>query len=123
TSVGFVVDNEKNDYDALSTGDIWKGLLQKYPAVKNILNDSELHFTPGKIIRSRRLQRKMKTCFGEGWVVLPHTAGFVDPLFSTGIAHTLSGIEKLADIFKCFRDKDGEFYNNLGEYEKGIFEE
>src|SRR6185312_2795605 len=123
TSVGFVVDNEKNNYDELSTEDLWNGFLQKYPAVRSILNDSNLHFTPGKIIRSRRLQRKMKKCFGEGWVALPHTAGFVDPLFSSGIAHTLSGIEKLAEIFKRFPETDDEFYNNLYEYQKGIFEE
>ena len=30
--------------------------------------------------------------------MLPTTAGFVDPLHSTGIAHALSGVERLADL-------------------------
>jgi FADH2 O2-dependent halogenase len=31
---------------------------------------------------------------------LPNTAGFVDPLFSTGIAHSLCGIERLVRILE-----------------------
>ena len=31
--------------------------------------------------------------------MLPSTAGFIDPLFSTGIAHTLAGVERLASVF------------------------
>jgi FADH2 O2-dependent halogenase len=34
----------------------------------------------------------------EDWALLPHTAGFVDPLHSTGIAHSLCGIERLVQI-------------------------
>jgi FADH2 O2-dependent halogenase len=30
--------------------------------------------------------------------MLPHTAGFIDPLHSTGIAHSLAGVERLAAI-------------------------
>ena len=37
---------------------------------------------------------------GPGWAALPFTAGFVDPLHSTGIAHTLAGIERLAYVFE-----------------------
>ena len=35
---------------------------------------------------------------GEGWAMLPNTAGIVDPLHSTGIAHALSGVDRLAKI-------------------------
>ena len=37
---------------------------------------------------------------GPGWVLLPHTAGFIDPLHSTGIAHSLCAIEQLAGILQ-----------------------
>ena len=37
---------------------------------------------------------------GSDWVMLPHTAGFIDPLHSSGIAHSLFGIERLAAIFE-----------------------
>jgi FADH2 O2-dependent halogenase len=35
---------------------------------------------------------------GEDWALLPHTAGFVDPLHSTGMAHSLCGVERLVHI-------------------------
>ena len=35
---------------------------------------------------------------GPGWALLPVTAGFVDPLHSSGIAHALSGVERLAEL-------------------------
>ena len=38
--------------------------------------------------------------------MLPHTAGFIDPLHSSGIAHSLFGIERLAAIFEEHWGKD-----------------
>jgi FADH2 O2-dependent halogenase len=123
TSVGFVLNGKKNIYEDWATEEIWKNLLEKYPGIKSILKDAKLHSQPGKIMRSKRLQRKMKNCFGEGWAALPNTVGFVDPLFSSGIAHSLSGIEKLADIFQQYWSDEKSFYQNLKEYEKKIFAE
>ncbi|MEO8824143.1 MAG: tryptophan 7-halogenase, partial [Ginsengibacter sp.] len=123
TSVGFVLDGEKKLYEDLSTEEIWKAMLEKYPGIKRILKEVQLHPQPGKMLKTGRLQRKMKNGFGEGWAALPNTVGFVDPLFSSGIAHSLSGIEKLVDIFKQHWGKGELFYNNLKEYEHKIFEE
>lgn len=123
TSVGFVLNGEKNLYEDLSTEEIWKNLLEKYPGIKRILKDATLHPEPGKIMKTGRLQRKMKNSFGEGWVALPNTVGFVDPLFSSGIAHSLSGVEKLADIFQQYWGDEKLFHQNLEEYEKKIFAE
>jgi len=123
TSIGFVLDEKNGFYKGLSTEKIWNDLLKKYPSIGNILKDAKLYSDPGKIIRTERLQRKLDLCFGEGWVALPHTVGFVDPLFSSGIAFSLSGIEKLLALFTShFRDHE-LFYKKLKEYQKGIFEE
>ena len=35
---------------------------------------------------------------GPGWVALPTAYGFVDPLHSTGIAHALSGVLRVAEL-------------------------
>lgn len=40
----------------------------------------------------------MVAASGQRWVALPHTFGFVDPLFSSGIAWTLRAVERLAAI-------------------------
>ena len=123
TSVGFVLNGEKNLYEDVSTEETWKALLEKYPGIKRILKDVELHPQPGKMMKTGRLQRKMNHSFGEGWTALPNTVGFVDPLFSSGIAHSLSGIEKLIDNIKQHWSNDELFYNNLKEYEHKVFEE
>ena len=122
-SVGFVLDEMNGFYEEFSSEKIWKDLLKKYPSIGNILKDATLHSDPGKIITTKRLQRKLNHCFGEGWVALPHSIGFVDPLFSSGIAFSLSGIEKLLTIITNYFQDHELFYKNLGQYEKGIFEE
>ena len=70
-----------------------------------------------------RLQRRIKHCFGPGWVALPHTAGFVDPLFSSGIAHTLSGVENIIQTISQFWGNYELLQQNLKEYEQAVFEE
>ncbi len=45
-----------------------------------------------------RLQRRVAVAGGVGWALLPYAAGFVDPLHSTGIAHSLAGIERVVGV-------------------------
>jgi len=122
-SLGFVLDGNDRSCDKFSTEKIWNDLLEKYPSINIIFKEATLAKVPGKIIRSERLQRKLNHCFGEGWVALPHTIGFVDPLFSSGIAHSLSGVEKLVDSIIQFWGNDDLFYKNLKEYEHKVLEE
>jgi FADH2 O2-dependent halogenase len=123
TSLGFALNGKKDDYKEMAAEQIWDQLLKKYPTIQNLLKDITLSPQPGAILRSGRLQRKTERCFGEGWVALPHTAGFVDPLFSSGIAHSLSGIKKIAGILQNYWGQDEELYQSLTQYEQGVFEE
>lgn len=123
TSVGFVLDAKQSGYSGLSTEKIWNSLLAKYPTITAVLKDAKVHKQPGKIIRSGRLQRKLNQCYGEGWAALPHTIGFVDPLFSSGIAFALSGIEKLLDIIIRNWGNAQSVDKNLKEYQEKVFRE
>ncbi len=122
-SIGFVLNEKNGFYNSISTEKIWNNLLKKYPTIQNILKEAKLHPQPGKIMRSQRLQRKLKKAYGEGWAALPHTIGFVDPLFSSGIAHSLSGVEKLVDIINQHRGEEDLLQKDLQEYESKVFEE
>jgi len=122
-SFGFVLDDTNEFYKNLPTEKIWNDLLDKYPSVKRIIKDCELSTVPGKILRSERLQRKLKQSYGDGWVALPHTIGFVDPLFSSGIAHSLAGIEKIIDIISKDWDNKTLLDLDLKEYQNAVFEE
>jgi FADH2 O2-dependent halogenase len=46
----------------------------------------------------RSIQYRLGATHGPRWTVLPNTYGFVDPLFSTGIAWSLLGVERLAEV-------------------------
>ena len=46
-----------------------------------------------------RMSRCRSRAYGDGWVSLPVSVGFIDPLHSSGIAHALSGVVRLAEIF------------------------
>ncbi|MEX2435746.1 MAG: FAD-dependent oxidoreductase [Balneolaceae bacterium] len=100
-SAGIVIDS--NEF--YSTGkqwfkDLsWNNYISKYPSLWQLFKNSRMTDTPGRLIKTGRLQRRLNKMYGDGWVALNHTAGFVDPLHSTGIAHTLSGVEKILTLF------------------------
>jgi FADH2 O2-dependent halogenase len=123
TSLGFVLDLDKSPYAGLTAEQVWNDMLEKYPGLGGMLNNIALSAVPGRIIRSERLQRRLAKGYGLGWVALPHTVGFVDPLFSSGIAHTLAGIEKLVNIIKQQWNEPGSLYTGLAQYEHAVFEE
>jgi FADH2 O2-dependent halogenase len=105
-SCGVVMDkhSKSNSEHRGDHQDLWNDILIQYPSIHEILKNSAHANSPGRFIYSDRLQRKLSQTFGEGWIALNHTAGFVDPMHSTGIAFTLSGIERLLDLF---RDRSG----------------
>jgi tetracycline 7-halogenase / FADH2 O2-dependent halogenase len=123
TSIGFALNGQDPSFKGAETGQIWNHMLEKYPTIRQIIKSGSLATTPGSIIRSGRLQRKTQRCFGSGWVALPHTAGFVDPLFSSGIAQSLFGLEKIAAILVQHWGETDLLYLHLKEYEHAVFEE
>jgi FADH2 O2-dependent halogenase len=123
TSLGFALNGQNSGFKNLSAEQIWNDQLNKYPTIHALLKDVPLSSQPGLIIKSGRLQRRTERCFGPGWSALPHTAGFIDPLFSSGIAHSLAGIQKMAGILQKYWGQDDELYRCLAQYEHGVFEE
>lgn len=71
----------------------WRRFLDRYPSIA-------AQFSEATAIREftwmPRMAWRAREAAGPGWAMLPSAAGFVDPLFSTGIPLTLLGIERLA---------------------------
>lgn len=104
TSAGLVLDNGCHPPDAARTpADEWSHIVGQYPSIAQ-------QFALAKPImplhRTGRLQRLTGPIAGRDWALLPSAACFVDPLHSTGIAHTLTGIERLIDILAESTDPD-----------------
>ncbi len=100
----------------------WHALLAQYPSLQLLFENATLAEQPGKLYRTGRLQRLWGQAAGDTWALLPHTTGFIDPMHSTGIAHSLSGIEHLAEIFSMFWDTP-QFHDALAAYSDRIIRE
>ena len=124
-SAGFVFDRPGQDH-INPTGDkvkLWSHLLSKYPSILNCFKNYRLASEPGQLIQTGRLQRRMNRVYGNRWLALNHTAGFVDPLHSTGIAHTLTGLERILKIFTT-SDINGERMSaKLKQHQSAFFKE
>jgi FADH2 O2-dependent halogenase len=123
TSVGLVLDEEKFPLDSTRTPlDEWAEWLERYPSLGELLRHVRITDPPGKLLQTGRLQRYWARAAGDSWALLPHTAGFIDPLHSTGIAHSLCGIERLTGILQRHWGTPA-LSKELGEYERIILHE
>ncbi len=107
TSVGWSLDPRRHPVPAnLSPEEEWQLLLSRYPSIAEQLRNAlpALPFTIEKpFARTGRMQRLVSQAAGANWALLPHTAGFIDPFYSTGIAQSLLGVESLAAILSQVR--------------------
>lgn len=98
-SAGLVLDRTRHPLDpAVPPEAEWQQHLRRYPTLAQRYTDATLVDPPNGLVRTGRLQRRTAQAAGPGWAALPFTVGFIDPLHSTGIAHTLAGVERLARL-------------------------
>ena len=99
TSVGITLDRERWPLDESVTPEAEvQQIIERYPTVKAVLGEAKA-IRP--VIRtgvvhggSERIQFLAKSIVGDRYVLTPHAAGFVDPLFSTGLLLTASFIAR-----------------------------
>lgn len=96
----------------------WQRFLDRYPSIA-------AQFASAAPIREftwmPRLAWRARTVAGPGWAMLPSAAGFIDPLFSTGIPLTLLGIERLTRLFEGAppdEGRTGPSASDLARYEE-----
>ncbi len=114
-SAGFIIDHGNPDAARLlaaSPEEGWRSLLTRYPALARQFAGSE----PVRPIMSvRHLQRRAASATGPGWAALPHSFSFISPMFSTGIAWSLAGVERLAH---ALTNDDAWLPWRLAEYDR-----
>ena len=120
-SAGFVLDHDRHveprrqrttplaDRDPSET---FYGLLQRYPTLARQFERAQ----PTRPIATiPTLQRRLTQAAGHRWVALPHTYMFWSPLFSTGIAWSLLGVERVGLMLEG-KVKDDELARRLQRY-------
>ncbi|KAA1242378.1 NAD(P)/FAD-dependent oxidoreductase [Aquimarina sp. RZ0] len=103
-SVGLTLDIDKYPETGLSASEEFYKIIGKFPSIKK-------QFKKAKNIRdwvsTPRLQYLSSSSAGHRYFLLPHSAGFVDPLFSRGLAITMDGLFYLIPkILEAFETKD-----------------
>lgn len=113
TSAGIAVEDWLAQELRIADGErAWPRFLKRFPSVAELF-DAAQSIIP--FVYSPQLAYRASAAAGEGWVMLPSAAAFVDPLLSTGIPLTLLGIERLARLLE--EERLGESINSrLAEY-------
>ncbi len=76
---------------------LWRRVLERYPTLARQMGGAEAIIGwHGADCLPHRLDRAA----GDRWLALPSTYAFFDPMFSTGIAWSLAGVERIASLFE-----------------------
>jgi FADH2 O2-dependent halogenase len=98
TSAGILLSPSRGASLAASSADeIWRTTLERYPTIVRLFAGARPRFALKHI---PQIQHRLAHAAGERWALLPHAYAFVDPLFSTGIAWGLRGVERIASAFE-----------------------
>ena len=122
TSCGITSTVDSSVEDIIDPRIEWSRQLNRFPSIREQFSLAKIIRPAGGLQSTQRLQRLCSQVVGDHWAMLPYTAGFVDPLHSTGIAHTLSAISKLVHCFQSMQNKQ-EFCLQLATYEASLFRE
>lgn len=129
TSAGFVLETTaQSRLPTISPEEEWQGLLDRYPSLHQQFASARRVAPATGLRRTGRLQRRWERMTGTNWALLPHTAGFVDPLYSVGLAQTLCGVERLAHLLEHHWRRESlhgylQQYANLVELELDLIDE
>jgi FADH2 O2-dependent halogenase len=94
TSVGLELDRARYPLDErVSPEDEVASVIERYPSVAAHLGGMTA-IRP--LIRTDRIQFTSRTILGDGFMLAPHAAAFIEPLFSTGILLTALFISRFA---------------------------
>ncbi len=99
SSIGFLFHESGDSQSEGAPAELlWQQMLRRKPVLRHLLVGARLAPCPGRLFRTQRLQRLYQSAAGEDWAAMPYTVGFIDPLHSTGLAHALSGVERLSHL-------------------------
>ncbi len=96
TSVGLQLDPRLYPLDeSVPPEEELRQVIARFPTVQAHLGGMR---PVRKLVRTGRVQFTSKTLLGDGFILTPHAAGFIDPLFSTGITLTQSFVSRFVPL-------------------------
>ena len=76
----------------------WDWRIRRAPFLARQFRNAHIVRPDSGLQQTSRIQRLASQAAGSNWAAITNTAGFIDPLHSTGIAHTLFSVSRLAEI-------------------------
>ncbi|MGV3482814.1 MAG: NAD(P)/FAD-dependent oxidoreductase [Planctomycetaceae bacterium] len=122
-SAGFLIDNHRHPKVAdLSAHAQWQSWLDRFPSIAKQFSRAVIVRPEAGLQQVDHLQQPLRQIAGANWALLPSAVGFSDPLFSTGIGHSLFSVERLvaalADLEHPIR-----LTQSLATYSQRVFQE
>ncbi|MGA5901169.1 NAD(P)/FAD-dependent oxidoreductase [Streptomyces venetus] len=104
TSVGLMLDRTRHPHPEAPAEEEFRRIIAQYPTIQR-------HLAPAKAVRpwvsSGRLQYSSPHMLLPRILQLPHAAGFVDPLFSSGISVLVVAVDLIAEaLLKAVAEDD-----------------
>jgi FADH2 O2-dependent halogenase len=93
----------------------WEAQMRRYPRLAALYGTATLVDPPGGLGLIPKQQRLTEPMAGSGWLALPNTVGFIDPLHSTGIAHSLCSVQKIVRTLARFGRLDEAFLQTYAD--------
>lgn len=101
TSVGFTWDAHRHPADTQATSkEVFTQWLDRFPSIKRQFTRAVIVRPDSQLRHVARLQHELRQAAGDNWALLPAAVGYSDPLFSTGIAHSLFAVDQLIHVLK-----------------------
>ncbi len=93
-SVGLTLDRRYYPDNDLPAEEEFRQFAERFPVVQRQFEHARSVRT---WVKTGRIQYRSDALAGDRWMVMPHAASFIDPLFSSGLVATLAGIHDAAD--------------------------
>lgn len=94
-SVGLMTPEQRASPESL-----WDRVIAEHPFLAQQFANARIVRPAPELVVTGRVQHLRAQAAGPTWAALPASAGFIDPLHSTGIAHTLFAIRRLAAVWQ-----------------------
>ncbi len=113
TSVGVVVNKEEMSKYGQTLEEQFDNYLQQAPKIRPFFKDVK---RIGGIQKYSNYQLQSNRIVGENWVLIGDAAGFLDPVFSSGLYFSMKYASELAKVFNDENELTlNEFQNNWSE--------
>jgi FADH2 O2-dependent halogenase len=125
-SAGFMIDQREQKCHAeppfVTPAEEWNWRIARTPFLSRQFEHAKIVRPESGLQQTRRIQRLAGQGAGRNWAAITNSVGFIDPLHSTGIAHTLFSVSRLADILTTTpAGSDREF--RLRDYSESLINE